>query len=168
MSKQIEHIEFVPKDEVPAEIPNGIAVKYYVCWSDEPKELTAKNCQKILKNLRDGQWGSIYLTNDPDLEEDCMQLESGDDLFALQYLRDNSGMVGEETAWFSTYDPAYLDSDEETDIECSDGQSIILRKYTTTDKDSVMSAIEYYIRTGRLWNGISWMKGWTELDEEDK
>ena len=167
MSRLIEHIEFVPKDKVSAEIPNEIAVKYYICWPDEPKEITSESCQEILKNIRDGQWSSIYLTNDPDLEEDCMQLESGDDLFALQYLRDNSGMMGEEAAWFSTYDPAYLDSDEETDIDCSDGQSIILRKYTTTDKDSVMSAIEYYIRTGRLWNGIPWMKSWTELEEED-
>lgn len=168
MSIWKNYVEFIPKDEVPAEIPDGIAVKYYICWPDEPREITSENCQEILKNLRDGQWGSIYLTNDPDLEEKFMELESGEDLFALQYLRDNSGGVGEKAAWFSTYDPEYLDSDEETDIDCSDGQSIILRKYTTTDKDAVMTAIEYYIRTGELWNGIPWMKNWTELDEEDK
>jgi len=160
MSKWKEYIEFIPKDEVPAEIPREIAVKYYICWPGEPREITPGNCQEILKNLQDGQWGSIYLTNDPDLEENFMQLESGDGLFALQYIRDNSGMVGEEAAWFSTCSPEYLDSDEETDIMCSDGQSIILRKYTTTDKASVIAAIEYFIHTGKLWNGIRWMKCW--------
>ncbi len=165
MSKYKEYIEFIPKDNSPSEIPKEIAVKYYVCWPDEPKEITPENCKKILKNLWDGKWSSIYLTNNPDLEEDIMQLESGDGLFALEYLRDNSGMVGEKAAWFSTYDPEYLDSDEETDIECSDGQSIISRKYTTTDKKSVMTAIEYFIHTGKLWNGIQWMKCWDECCE---
>lgn len=164
MNKWKEYIEFVPKDEAPAEIPKEIAVKYYICWPGEPKELTPDSCRKILKNLRDGQWRNIYLTNDPDLEEDFMQLESGGGLFALQYLRDNSGMMGEEAAWFSTYDPEHLDSDEETDIECSDGQSIIFRKYTTADMDSVMTAIEYFIHTGKLWNGIQWMKSWRAMD----
>lgn len=167
MSKWVECEEFIPKSETPTEIPEGIAVKYYICWPDEPKEITAESCQQIMKNLRDEKWGDIYLTNNPDLEEDIMQLESGDGLFALQYMRDNSGMIGEEAAWFSTYDPEYLDSDEETDIECSDGQSIILRKYTTIDKEAVMTAIEYYIRTGKLWNGIPWLKGWQEVDKED-
>ena len=78
----------------------GISVKYYVCWSDEAKEITPDNCQKILKNLRDGWWKNIYLTNNPDLEVDIMELESGDGLFALQYIRDNTGMVGEQAAWF--------------------------------------------------------------------
>lgn len=168
MSKCKEYIEFIPKAEAPAEIPKGIAVKYYVRWPDEPKEITTDNCRKILKNLREGKWGNIYLTNNWDLEEDFMQLDSGDGLFALGYARDNSGGVGEEAAWFSTYDPEYLDSDEETDIDCIDGQSVILRKETITDKDSVMTAIEYFIRTGKLWNGIQWMKCWHEWDKEDE
>lgn len=162
MSNIKEHIEFIPKNETPAEMPKGITVKYYVCWPDEPKEITPDSCRQILKNLTDGCWGNIYLTNNPDLEEDIMELESKDGLYALQYLRDNSGLVGEQAAWFSTYDPEYLDSDEETDIECSDGQSIICRKYTTADKEAVMTAIEYYLRTGKLWDGIPWMKSWRE------
>ena len=118
-----------------------------------------------MEKLRNGQWGDIYLTNDPELEEDFLEFERGDDLFFLQY--GNSSMIGEEAAYFSTYAPEYLDSDEETNIACSDGQSIILRKYTTTDKEAVMTAMEYFIHTGKLWNGISWMKSWDELDEED-
>lgn len=162
MSQWVEHEEFIPKSETPAEMPKGIVVKYYLCWPGEPEKITEQRCQEIMNNLQNGNWGDIYLTNNPDLEEDLMQLESGDGLFALQYMRDNSGMTGEDGAWYSTYDPEYLESDEETDIECSDGQSMIQRKYTTTDKEAVMTAIEYFIRTGKLWNGISWMKGWQE------
>ena len=62
--------------------------------------------------------------------------------------------------WWSTYDPEYVDSDEETDIPHSDGQSIIYRETTTADKEAVMTAIEYFIHTGKLWDGIPWMKRW--------
>lgn len=162
MNNWKEYTEFIPKNEIPAASPKEIAVKYYILWPDEPKEITPDNCQEILKNLRNGQWENIYLSNDPELEENFMLLESGNGLFALEYVRDNSGMIGEEAAYFSTYDPEYLDSDEETDIQCSDGQSIICRKYTTTDKDAVITAIEYFIHTGKLWDGIPWMKNWQE------
>ena len=70
MAKWKQHIEFIPKDEVPAEIPKKIAVKYYICWPDEPKKITQDTCQEIMEKLRNGQWGDIYLTNDPELEED--------------------------------------------------------------------------------------------------
>ena len=68
--------------------------------------------------------------------------------------------------WWSTYDPEYVDSDEETDIPHSDGQSIIYRETTTADKEAVMTAIEYFIHTGKLWDGIPWMKRWQEWVEE--
>ena len=29
-----------------------------------------------------------------------------------------------------------------------------------------MTAIEYFIHTGRLWDGIPWMKSWQEWAEE--
>ena len=53
-------------------------------------------------------------------------------------------------------------------MECSDGQSIIYRKYTTADKDAVMTAMEYFLRTGKLWNGIPWMKSWQEWEDENE
>ena len=162
MSQYIEHQEFVPKSEIPEEMPKRIAIKYYICWPDEAKEITTGSLRRILKNLCSGKWKNIFLTNNDNLEKNFMQLESGNGLYALQFVQDNTGGVGDDAAWFSTYDLDYLDSDEETDIECSDGQSVILRKYTTTDMNSVMAAIEYFIRTGKLWNGIQWMKSWRE------
>ena len=40
MSKCIEHREFIPVAEVPAEIPEGIAAKYYVRWPGDFHEIT--------------------------------------------------------------------------------------------------------------------------------
>ena len=160
MSKCIEHREFIPVAEVPAEIPDGIAAHYYIRWPGDFKEITPDNVEQIMKNLRDGEWMDIYLYHEADEEGDYLDLETDGTLFNLSY--------GEEMGqiWWSTYDPDYLDSDEETDIPHSDGQSIIFRETTTADKEAVMTAIEYFIHTGRLWDGIPWMKSWQEWVEE--
>lgn len=131
-------------------MPKGIAIKYYKCWPAKVKEITTDSLRRILKNLRSGKWKNIFLANNDNLETNFMQLETENGLYALQFVQDNTGGVGGAAAQFSTYDLEYSDSDEETDIECSDGSSVILRKYTTTDMDSVMVAIEYFIRTGKL------------------
>ena len=162
MSKCIEHREFIPVAEAPAEMPEGVRIKYYS--HGKTQELTSDSLKRVLKKLHRGDWGDIYLADDPDMEDSYMQLESGKGLYALQYAK-NVGVAGEET-WWSTYDPNYLGSDEKTDIDASDGQSIIFREYTTTDKEAVMTAIEYFIRTGKLWDGIPWMKQWEEKVEE--
>ena len=91
-----------------------------------------------------------------------MELVSGDGLYALSYAEE-LGQI-----WWTTYDPDYLDSYEETDIQHPDGQSIVFREFTTDDKEAVMTAIEYFIRTGRLWDGIPWMKNWSEWVEESE
>lgn len=164
MRKCIEHREFISVAQPPAEMPEGIAVKYYIHGQGKTQEFTADSLKRVLKKLRGDDWNNIYLADDPDMEDSYMQLESGDGLYALQYIK-SVGAAGEET-WWSTYDPDYLDSDEETDIDCSDGQSIIYKETTTTDKEAVMTAIEYFIRTGELWDGIPWIKCWQEWVEE--
>ena len=166
MSHCTEHREFIPRSDTPAAMPKGIAVHYYQRWPSKPQEITADSLRRVMKNLWEGKWENLFLTNDTTFEQNFMQLESGGGLYALQFVRDNTGGSGEEAAWFSTFDPEYLDSDEETDIECSDGKSVICRRYTTSDKGAVMTAIEYFIRTGRLWDGIPWMKSWQEWVEE--
>lgn len=160
MSKCIEHREFIPVAEVPAEIPDGIAAHYYIRWPGDFKEITPDNVEQIMKNLRDGEWMDIYLYHEDDEEGDYLDLETDGTLYDLSYGED-MGQI-----WWSTYDPEYVDSDEETDIPHSDGQSIIFRETTTADKEAVMTAIEYFIHTGRLWDGIPWMKSWQEWVEE--
>ena len=51
MSKCIEHREFIPVAEVPAEISDGIAAKYYVRWPGSFHEITQDNLKRIMKNL---------------------------------------------------------------------------------------------------------------------
>ena len=162
MSRCIEHRVFVPVSDAPAKIPEGIVIKYYS--HGKTRELTEDDLKRVLRKLHRGDWDNLYLADDPDMEDSYMQLESGNGLYALQYVK-SVGVAGEET-WWSTYDPEYLDSDEETDIDASDGQSVIFRETTTADKEAVMTAIEYFIRTGKLWDGIPWMKNWNEWVEE--
>ena len=166
MSKCIEHREFIPVAEVPAEMPGGIAIHYYIRWPGKAQEITPASLSQLMKNLRDGKWKNIFLCDDDCLEVNFMQLESGGGLDALQFVQDNTGGIGEEAAWFSVYDPEHLDSEEETDIESADGQAVIYRGDATTDKETVMTAIEYFIHTGKLWDGIPWMKSWQEWVEE--
>ncbi len=159
MGSFVKRRAFIPVAEAPAEMPEGIEARYYTHEYGEFKEITQDNVKRIMKNLRSGRWESIFLSEEADEEGDYMQLESGGGLYALQYVKD-LGQV-----WWSTYDSDYLDTYEETDIDCSDGQSIVFREFTTADKEAVMTAIEYFIRTGRLWDGIPWMKCWQEWVE---
>lgn len=160
MGSFVKRRAFIPVAEAPAEMPEGIEARYYTHKYGKFKEITQDNVKRIMKNLRSGRWESIFLSEEADEEGDYMQLESGGGLYALQYVKD-LGQV-----WWSTYDSDYLDTYEETDIDCSDGQSIVFREFTTADKEAVMTAIEYFIRTGRLWDGIPWMKRWQEWVEE--
>ena len=160
MGNFVKRRAFIPVAEAPAEMPEGIEARYYTHEYGEFKEITQDNVKRIMKNLRSGRWEDLCFYYEADEEGDFMELVSGDGLYVLSY--------GEELGqiWWTTYDPDYLDSYEETDIQHPDGQSIIFREYTTSDKEAVMTAIEYFIRTGKLWDGIPWMKNWSEWVEK--
>ena len=134
MGSFVKRRAFIPVAEAPAEMPEGIEARYYTHKYGKFKEITQDNVKRIMKNLRSGRWESIFLSEEADEEGDYMQLESGGGLYALQYVKD-LGQV-----WWSTYDSDYLDTYEETDIDCSDGQSIVFREFTTADKEAVQSA----------------------------
>ena len=75
MSRCIEHREFIPVAEAPAEMPEGVRIKYYS--HGKTQELTSDSLKRVLKKLHRGDWGDIYLADDPDMEDSYMQLESG-------------------------------------------------------------------------------------------
>ena len=160
MGNFVKRRAFIPVAEAPAEMPEGIEARYYTHEYGEFKEITQDNVKRIMKNLRSGRWEDLCFYYEADEEGDFMELVSGDGLYALSYAEE-LGQI-----WWTTYDPDYLDSYEETDIQHPDGQSIIFREYTTSDKEAVMTAIEYFIRTGKLWDGIPWMKNWSEWVEK--
>ena len=70
MGKWVEHREFIPVAEVPAELPEGIAAKYYVRWPGNFHEVTQDNVKRIMKNLHSGNWMDIYLYHEADEEGD--------------------------------------------------------------------------------------------------
>ena len=160
MGSFVKRRAFIPVAEAPAEMPEGIEARYYTHKYGKFKEITQDNVKRIMKNLRSGRWEDLCFYYEADEEGDFMELVSGDGLYALSYAEE-LGQI-----WWTTYDPDYLDSYEETDIQHPDGQSIIFREYTTSDKEAVMTAIEYFIRTGKLWDGIPWMKNWSEWVEK--
>ena len=73
MSNWVERREFIPVSETPAEMPEGIAAKYYVRWPGSFHEITRDNVKRIMKNLRSGNWMDIYLYHEED--EDPLQPE---------------------------------------------------------------------------------------------
>ena len=162
MGNFVKRRAFIPVAEAPAEMPEGIEARYYTHEYGEFKEITQDNVKRIMKNLRSGRWEDLCFYYEADEEGDFMELVSGDGLYALSYAEE-LGQI-----WWTTYDPDYLDSYEETDIQHPDGQSIVFREFTTADKEAVMTAIEYFIRTGKLWDGIPWMKNWSEWVEESE
>ena len=85
MSQCIEHQQFVPQSEIPEEMPKGIAIKYYICWPDEAKEITTGSLRRILNNLSSGKWKSIFLTNNDNLEKtSCIQRVEATEYFCLK------------------------------------------------------------------------------------
>lgn len=125
----MKHEEVIPKSEILVEILDSIIVKYSISLSGEYEEITPDNLQKILKDLREGQLENIYFSNDPNLEEGIMELQSANGLFTLRYSIGNIDIDGEmDIVSYSTYDPEYLNSDVQTEIEdigCIDGKFVI-------------------------------------------
>ena len=60
--------------------------------------------------------------------------------------------------WYSSFDINYLNSEEVSPIECSDGQSEILKKYTIHNVKLAADCIEWFIRTSEPYPGMEWLK----------
>jgi len=119
------------------------------------KDISEKGVQKIIENVRDGKYKSLYLSLNPDGEIDGYKyftMESDDNWIAVQVADE------ENSVFYSSFDVNYMDSDEESPIECSDGQSVILKKYTMHDRELAADCAEWFIRTGGHYPGMEWLK----------
>lgn len=152
--------EIIKKGPVPA-MPEDIWVHYanqeFNTGEDtEIKDLSEAGVQDLVEKVRNGTYQSLYLTpnEDGEIEEGFLQLESaeGGGRIFLQIANDE-----EHTAW-SCFDPEYLDSDEESPIECSDGQSEIPMKTTMRDRELAAKCVEWYAHTGQPYPGMDWLK----------
>jgi len=144
--------EIIPRNDTPVSIPSDICIQY-VGGMDEINENTV---QGIIEKIRQGTYADVYLSLDPDGDDRYMQMESTDGWIFLQYCEEVN------RTWYSSYNVEYADSDEEAPIICSDGQSVVEKKYTMHNLDLAVKCIEYFIRTGQLYPGMEWIKGWRE------
>lgn len=124
--------------------------------------MTEDSLGRLVWQIRKGEKLGIYLSQDPYLEEDYMQIEMDLGLIMIQYVK-NVGL--KEECFYSSFDPDYLDSKEESPRECSDGQSVILMRYTMHSPELAAKCVEYFVRTGKLYSGMDWLKGWTEEEK---
>lgn len=129
---------------------------YMISAFGEEEELTKESLKRLTDSvLRGGPLG-VYLADDVELGDRYMQVEAGCGLVMLQIV-ENDGT--KEARFYSSFNPEYLDSDEESPIECSDGQSVILMRYTMRDLNLAAKCVEYFARTQLPYPGMSWLKG---------
>ena len=163
-------LQIIPKQqEIPGFDPNAQAVKHieYYPLGDvyEEAEITQEVISRMLSEIPKGIGAYFFL--DPDGESDWMEVVSdGKWLFLGCCFED------EETGDFDCrycYNPEFADtadlienadfSDESiyTPIE-SGGRSPIPKIQALTDMELGVKAVEYFIRTGKCYPGIDWIK----------
>lgn len=119
------------------------------------KDISEKGIQEIIENVRNKKYKSLYLSLDPNGEVDCCKyftMESTGEWIAIQIVDDINN------TWYSSFDINYLDSEEVSPIECSDGQSEVLKKYTMHNIKLAADCIEWFIRTSEPYPGMKWLK----------
>ena len=152
--------EIIKKSAVPA-MPSEILIQYankeFNSGEDtEIKDLSEAGVRDIVEKVRNGRYESLYLSPDEDGEpvHAYFQMESaGGDGLIFFHICDEFG----QTAWGS-FDPAYLDSKEDSPIECSDGQSVIPMRNTTKDRALAARCAEWFIHTLEPYPGMDWLK----------
>lgn len=146
--------EVIAKREVPR-MPASIRIQgaaYGSCSRREIEDLSEKGVREIAENIRTGKRRSLMLTPDEYGEEGYLMMESSSDLIFLQIWDAESN-----TAW-ACFDPAYLESNEEAPIECSNGQSVVQMKTTMRDRELAAECVEWYIHTLEPYPGMDWLK----------
>lgn len=151
----IKSYEMVIQPESEEEKSTELSIKYAEYALGRRKEITEESLKRILKKIRKGEKQGLYLFDDP--EGSYMQIEIDKGLILLQYVE--SPGTQEESS-YSLFNPSYLESEEESPMRCSDGQSIVLMRYTVTDTELVAKCVEYFVRSGKLYPETAWLKGW--------
>lgn len=145
----------IPKGEAPQTMPDGICIPYIYDACSEEEALTEELLQQLLQGIRQGNNIGIYLGKNEELEDGYMNLEIDNGWISILITEETDGI------WecdYSTFNPDYLDSQEESPMQHSDGQSIIWTRYTMHDIELAALCTEYYARTGTIYPGMAWLK----------
>ncbi len=150
--------EIIKKGPIPA-MPEGIKIPYAAYGAMPDQEIgyiSEKDIPDIVGKVQNGTYTSLLLTPEEEDMDEFLMMESSSDLIFLQIWDAES-----ETAW-SCFNPDYLESDEEAPIECSDGQSVIEMRNTMANtpenRELAAKCAEWYIRTGKPYPGMDWLK----------
>ena len=146
--------EIVARREVPA-MPEGVKVRYLREGELERQKgegLSEELIRGVVERVRTGECLSLELSLDEYNEEGYLLLESSPDLIFLQIWYGETG-----TAW-ACFNPEYLNSDEISPIECSDGQSEIGMKITMRNRELAAKCVEWYAHTLEPYPGMDWLK----------
>lgn len=147
----------VPAGNPLEKFPSGLQklyLKEYGQAGEILTELTEKNLKQLLRKIRWRKVMEAYLWWNPNEEGDCFNIEVNPSWIAFQYVV-NDGM--KDGCFYSSFDPAYLDSDEESDTGTIYGSFMPLR-YTMHDARLAIKCVEYFARTGKLYPGTAWLK----------
>ncbi len=148
----------LPADNSPVKFPAGLQDLYLEEYGDKVKrdieKLTEENLKELLKRIRRRKTEEAYLWWNPNGEGDNFNIEVNRSWIAFQYVV-NDGM--EDGCFYSSFDPAYLDSDEESEVGTIYGCFMPLR-YTMHDAKLAVKCVEYFARTGKLYPGTAWLK----------
>ncbi len=110
--------------------------------------------QFLIINYRGQEWktlGAVLFC--PDRDGDYFEIEVNPSWIAFEYVV-NNGMEDEE--FYSSFNPDYLDSDEESNTSTIYG-SFMQLCYTMHDPKLAAKCVEYFARTRELYQGAAWL-----------
>lgn len=141
--------------EIPAFDEKAIRIKHVDCYdppysSYEEEEMTEELIARILEEIPLGI--NIYLSLDPNREDDWMEVNCDGQWLALG-VSFCMGTKNEKN--YYSWNPEYAKTQEYAPIE-SGGQTPIEKSMALADMEAGVKAVEYFIRTGKLYPGIDW------------
>lgn len=151
------HEIIIPAGNPVKRFPAGLQELYLdVCEYGGPpichQRLTEKNLKQLIRKIHKRKILGAVLSC-PDRDENYFNIEVNPSWIAFEYVV-NNGMEDEE--FYSSFNPDYLDSDEESDTDTIYGSFMLLR-YTMQDSKLAAKCVEYFARTGELYPGAAWL-----------
>ena len=151
------HEFIIPVGNPVKKFPFGLQELYLdVCENGQPpicyQRLKENNLKRLIRKIHKRKTLGASLSC-PDRNEDYFEIEVNPSWIAFEYVV-NNGM--EDEAFYSSFNPDYLDSDEESDTNTIYG-SFMQMRYTMQDPKLAAKCVEYFARTGELYPGMAWL-----------
>lgn len=117
----------------------------------EGAEITPDYVKKLVKKVRQGDVGTLYLSLNPFGEGDSMEVDIAEGWAALSYEDTDAGV------WYAIYNPEYAGVEEDAP-PLGGGQSPIPMMHAIQNLELAALCVEYFIKHGKLYPGALWAK----------